>query len=236
MPFDGDVPFDRRWTRRLSDRTVREAVLHPRRRFALYYLRERADPVEVEELADQITAWERKLVAENVSDDGAVDEAVETEAVVASLRSHHIPYLVERDVVAYDPQRDRVVYDTDDSTLAMFLANDPRTSVPWHLVYLALTAVSAAFVGLVWLDVGPFAGIRPVTVAGVVVVLFTAASAVHRYDVYRWRRDNEGEPPDFLVTLGDDISERVREDEVAERTCEGGTERDRDDGRRDADD
>lgn len=216
MSRDRDVPFDRYWTRRHSDRTVREAVLHPRRRLVLYYLRERSAPVEVEELADRIAAWERgRGGVGRAREDVRVREDVtadEREAVVASLRRHHIPHLAERGVVTYDPDRDRVAYDTDDSRLAMLLANDPRTSVAWHVVFLALTGVSAVLLGLVWLNVGPFAEVGAVTVAGVVVALFAAASAVYWYDVSRWRRDHEGEPPDFLVTLGDDVVERTPDD------------------------
>lgn len=227
MPCDRDVPFDWHWTRQLSDRTVREAIVHPRRRFALYYLREQSGPVEVEELAGQIAAWEHGETGEDPTTE-------ERESVVSSLRRHHVPYLADRDIVSYDRQRDSVVYDTDDSTLAMCLANDPRTTVPWHRVYLALTAISAILLGLVWLDVGPFAALAPIAVAGIVVVVFAAASVVHWYDVYRWRRSTEGEPPDFLVTLGNDVVKRTREEERDEEEGrereEGSREEGRDEG------
>jgi hypothetical protein len=213
MACDRDVPFDPWWTRRLSDRAVREAVLHPRRRYALYYLRERSAPVAVEELAGQVAAWERRERG-GERDRGTTGERA---AVVSSLRRHHVPYLAERGIVSYDPERDRVAYDTDDSTLALWLANDPRTSVRWHRIYLGLTALSVALLALVRFGVGPLAAVPPIAVAGVVVVLFGAASVVHWYDVHRWRRDAAGEPPDFLVTLGENVVERAPEEESEER-------------------
>lgn len=224
MAPDRDVPFDRYWTRRLSDRSVREAILHPRRRYALYYLRERSAPVEIDELADQIAVWEsegeeseRARAGEGASEKARADER---ESVAASLRRRHVPYLAERGIVTYDSDRDRVAYDTDDSTLAMCLANDYRTSIAWHRVYLALTAVSVVLLALVWLDAGPLAGVPAIAVAGVVVVLFAVTSAIHWYDVYRWRRENDGEPPDFLVSLGGDVVERPPEEEPEEEPDE----------------
>lgn len=100
--------------------------------------------------------------------------------------------------------------------LALCLAADPRASVPWHRVYLALTAISALLLGLVWAGVEPFSAIPPVAVAGIVVALFAVASAVHQYDVRRWRRETGDEPPDFSATLGEDVVERDATDDRKE--------------------
>lgn len=91
--------------------------------------------------------------------------------------------------------------------LALCLAADPRATLGWHRVYLVLTAISAVLIGLVWAGVEPFSAIPPVGVAGIVVALFAAASAVHLYDVRRWR-DGTDEPPDFSATLGEDVIEQ----------------------------
>lgn len=175
-----------------SNPAVVEAVLNRRRRYALYYLRERAEPVDLDDLVRQVAAWEAGTTPDRVS-------AAEREGVAASLRSTHLPYLAERDLVRYDRRSDRAAYRGDDPALAAYLANDPRTAVRWHRVYLLLTAAVAAFVGLVWAGVEPFARADPLAVAAVVVGLFAAASVAHWYDVYRWRRRTEDLPPDFVV-------------------------------------
>jgi hypothetical protein len=51
----------------------------------------------------------------------------------------------------------------------------------------------------------PFDDLGPVGAAGVIVALFAAASLTYWYDVRRWRRRNRDEPPDFLVSLDEEI-------------------------------
>ncbi|USZ67905.1 hypothetical protein NGM10_14375 [Halorussus salilacus] len=187
------------WER--SKPTVVEAVLNRRRRYALYYLRERAGPVDLDDLVRQVAAWEAGKTPGEVARADRV-------AVGASLRETHLPFLAQRNIVRYDPHCDRATYCATDPALAVYLENDPRTAVRWHRVYLLLTAVVAVFVGLVWVGVGPFARVNPLAVAAVAVALFAAASVGHWYDVYRWRRRTEDLPPDFVVEFEEDADGR----------------------------
>ena len=66
-----------------------------RRRFALYYLREVDEPVTVEELAEQIAAWETNTAPADVPD-SAFDD------VTLTLRHHHLPKAAEVEFVEYD--------------------------------------------------------------------------------------------------------------------------------------
>lgn len=63
-----------------------------RRRYVLYYLREQGDTVTLEELAEQIVAWE--------SDDRGVDK----QQVLADLHHSQLPRLAEADVVTFDAE------------------------------------------------------------------------------------------------------------------------------------
>lgn len=204
----------RREERARSKRVVIEAVRNRRRRYALYYLRERSRPTDLDDLTSQVSAWEAETTTDRVS-------PAAREAVGASLRETHLPYLAERGLVRYDRRRDRATYCGDDPALAVYLANDPRTTVRWHRVYLLLTAVVAVFVGLVWVGVSPLARVDPVAVAAAVVALFAAVAVAHWYDVHRWRQRTEGMPPDFVAELEEDKENGVGGPDDADENGDG---------------
>lgn len=193
------------------DRFVAGVVLNQRRRYVLYHLYESSGPVSLDDLARQVAAWERKTTPEEVA-------RAHVRSVRSSLRRTHIPYLVQRDLATYDPDREAVTGHVEDPEVTVFLANDPRTKISWYRVYLVLTALSAAFLGLVWFGVSPFDRIDPIAAAAIVVGLFALASVGYWYDVRRWQREAEDTPPDFLVTLGEDVTfDREDESEREER-------------------
>ncbi|WP_276301643.1 DUF7344 domain-containing protein [Halorussus lipolyticus] len=183
---------------RSRDRFVAGVVLNRRRRYALYYLHESSGPVTLEDLAEQVAAWEAGTTPEEIA-------RHRVESVRSSLCRTHLPYLAERGLVTYDDDRRVATGHVEDPELAVFLANDPRTELPWYRVYLALTAISAVLVGLVQFGVSPFDRIGPIGTAVVIVGLFALASVGYWYDVRRWRRRTENTPPDFLVTLEEDV-------------------------------
>lgn len=207
---------------RSRERFVTGVVLNRRRRYALYHLYESSGPVSVKDLARQVAAWERATTPDEVSGEHA-------ESVRSSLRRTHLPYLADSGFVTYDDRRMMVRSRIEDPHVAVFLANDPRTTVSWYKVYLGLTAVAAVLVGLVQFDVPPFDRLGPIVAAAVVVGLFAIASIGYWYDVYRWRRRTEETPPDFLVTLEADVPLEEQEaeteaDEAEEDETERGTE------------
>lgn len=77
----------------LSGDAAFDAVAHPRRRYLLYALRARAD-VSLQELADQLAAWE--------TDRSDVRAETDTQRVYVSLYHTHVPTLAECGVVEFD--------------------------------------------------------------------------------------------------------------------------------------
>lgn len=75
---------------------------HPRRRYVLYYLRDR-ETVRTGELAERVAAWER---------DQSVDEVAggDVERVETDLRHTHLPKLADYGLVEYDSRSDTVRY------------------------------------------------------------------------------------------------------------------------------
>jgi hypothetical protein len=191
------------------------AVRNPRRRYALYYLHQQSGPVSVEEMARQVAAWERTATPDEVAPERAA-------MVAASLRRRHVPALVEYGLAAYDGHSDRVVGRVNDRTVELLLANDPRTRIAWYKVYLAVTAISTAFLALVRYEVPPLEEVEPVAAAALVVALFAAGSLGDWYDVYRWRRAHEELPPDFLVSLDEEVTYRESREERDEAEDEDG--------------
>lgn len=191
------------------ERLVAEVLLNRRRRYVLYYLSERSDPVPVEDLAAQVTAWERATAPD--------DAPTCAETIRSSIRRTHLPYLEARDLVTYDRRTDRVTARIDDPTVKLFAANHPRTTIAWHKLYLVLTAVSTVILGLAQVGVPLLGDLQPVAVAGLIVALFAAASVAHWVDAYRWRRRNEENPPDFLVSVEDDLPDERRRENADER-------------------
>jgi len=189
------------------ERLVAAAARNRRRRYALYYLHQRPGPVAVAALARQVAAWERTTTPDEVAPELA-------ERVASSLRARHVPALADCGLVAYDADADRVVGTVSDPTVGVLLANHSRTRLPWYKVYLVVTALSAGLLGLVRLDVPPFDAVGPIAAAALVVALFAVTSLAHWYDVYRWRRATEEMPPDFAVTLDEEVRYRETLDDL----------------------
>lgn len=73
---------------------VFEALANPRRRYLLYTLL-RGDELSLEEIARSVTAWEKDVPVETVTDE-------EAERTYVALYHSHIPKLVEADIVEFE--------------------------------------------------------------------------------------------------------------------------------------
>jgi IS4 transposase len=94
-PGDGGKPL-------LSLDEVFELLASRRRRYALYYLRGRQEPVHRDEMTRRVAAWEAGVPPDDVSDAAAT-------RVATSLHHVHLPRLREEGLVEYDPRHGDVV-------------------------------------------------------------------------------------------------------------------------------
>ena len=78
------------------------ALIHPRRRYVLYYLRD-CDQAQTDDLAIQITAWERDIDIEDAPTKAS-------ERVHAELVQSHLPKLEDYGFVEYDRRSSAVRY------------------------------------------------------------------------------------------------------------------------------
>lgn len=68
-----------------------DLLSNQRRRYVLYYLREQGGTVSVEELAEQIVAWES-------------DESADESQIMADLHHSQLPHLDDAGAVTFDPE------------------------------------------------------------------------------------------------------------------------------------
>ncbi|WP_135854769.1 DUF7344 domain-containing protein [Halorussus salinus] len=84
-----------------------DLLSNPRRRYVLYYLVNRSDPVEIETLASELATWEAGDTATSVT-----DETVRS--IQIALHHVHVPKLEDAGVVAVNSESRTVeLRDTD---------------------------------------------------------------------------------------------------------------------------
>lgn len=176
------------------ERLVAEAIHNVRRRYALYYLHKQNKPVILKELVRRVASWENCCQPAEVP-------IAQYRSVYSSLYQTHLPYLEERGLVKFDRDANEVRCLLDNSKLNFSLAADRRTTVQWYRVYLLLAGVGASVFGGKWAGFPSFDYLSPHVLTAVLVCSYAVMSALHWYDVYRWRCRKEGMPPDFIITF-----------------------------------
>lgn len=179
---------------RLSKSQVFDAAKNLRRRYALYHLKREGGSVELGELAEQVAAWENDTTVEQIT-------AEQRKSVYSALYQTHLPRLEEAGVLTYDRQSNVVSFTDSASNLNLYLASDPRTSVRWERVYLGFGTVATLVVALCGLEIGPFATVAGLTLAGIIAVTLAFVALIHAYDRRRWHRRFDGAAPDFALVL-----------------------------------
>ncbi|GAB6862614.1 hypothetical protein ACFR97_06840 [Haloplanus litoreus] len=169
-----------------TEQEVFDILSNRRRRYALYALL-RDETATIGSLADQIAAWENGC---------AVNEVTPTERkrVYTALQQSHLPKLERTGLVSFDRDSGRVTPTDAADELDIYLEVVGEEQLSWDQYYLGLSAVSAAVVVAVWLNVPPFGSVPPVAWMTVIVALFSVSAAVHNYRSNGLR--GSGEPPE----------------------------------------
>jgi DNA-binding transcriptional ArsR family regulator len=141
--------------------TLFDLLSSPRRRFILYYLHEVSPETTLQDLADEVGAWEYDKAVEDLT-------RQESKRVYVSLYQTHIPKLAQSGIIEYDSDTGEISLTDHVDEFGPYLGWEER-SRSWQPIYLGLAAVSIVLYGLVTFDVGPFAAISEV-VAGLGIV------------------------------------------------------------------
>ncbi|WP_135825540.1 DUF7344 domain-containing protein [Halorussus ruber] len=183
-------------TARPSREEVFHAVKNLRRRYVLYYLQRYGGPVELGELAKQVAAWENDATVSEVS-------SSQRKSVYSALHQTHLPKLETAGVLHYDPDEGVVRATERAARLDLQLASDPQTSLPWHRLYLVLSAVSLVALASVWMGLYPFTLVSGVQYTLLVIAAFGTIALAHTYDLRQWRQRADNAAPDFILQLED---------------------------------
>ena len=128
-------------TERLSRDEVYDILSNARRRFVIYFLRDRREPVELSELSDRVAAWENDVPVEELTDQ-------QVKRVYVSLYQTHIPKLEDTGIVEYDSDSGVVSLTQEVSALDAYLPNEDGRETPWRAIYLGLAAVGLVVYGV----------------------------------------------------------------------------------------
>jgi DNA-binding transcriptional ArsR family regulator len=150
----------------LSQGVIYDILSSPRRRFVLYYLREQGGQATVSELADEVAAWENDRSVAELSDK-------QRKRAYVSLYQTHVPKLAEVGIIDYDKDSGLVRLTDRATRVNRYLATDEPDGFQWELHYLGLAIVSTVFLVIVAIT-----GALSATVAGGLIVLAFAVSAI----------------------------------------------------------
>jgi DNA-binding transcriptional ArsR family regulator len=169
----------------LTQDDVFEILSSPRRRYLLYYLRQRQEPVELTALAEHVAAWENGVDTDDLT-------TQERKRVYVSLYQTHVPKLDEAGIVEYDPESGMVVLTQRAQRIDSYLGEDDQ--MRWQLFYVALAAAGSVLLLVTLADVWVFEALTEAVVATVVVGLFGLLAVSH---VVYQRRSRQSIPPEL---------------------------------------
>ena len=98
----------------LTADTILELLANRRRRYLLYALRGREDPIELSKLAEQVAGWEHDVHPDDVAKN-------EYKSVYVSSVQCHVPKLDDAGVVDHDEDNHTVILDSNFEQLEDYL-------------------------------------------------------------------------------------------------------------------
>lgn len=175
----------------LSEQQIFELLSSKRRRYALHYLMHRnGDPIELNEITEQIAAWETD------EEPGAIDYD-SRKSVRNSLHQYHLPKLDDQNLIEYDSRRGEVTANyTGQLDVDVYMEVVSGNEIPWGEYFLGLGVSSlAVFVG-VW--TGTLTFLAPISWLAFLVTALLLSSIGFVYDSkYSMQLGGDGPPPEL---------------------------------------
>jgi len=151
-----------------------------RRRYAIHFCKQRDEAVSLSDVAEQVAAWEQDKPVEELT-------SAERKRVYTSLQQTHLPTLSESGMIKFDGSE--VTLTDEAEQMEVYMDVVPGDSIPWGEYYLGLSAVGAAVLSGVWLEILPTETVPELGWAAIIVGVFAVSAAVH---VYQSRRNKLG--------------------------------------------
>ncbi|WP_253738387.1 DUF7344 domain-containing protein [Halohasta salina] len=162
----------------LSQDELLTILSNQRRRFAIHYLKQQdGAELTVTELAEQVAGWENDKQIEALTQK-------ERKRVRSALRQFHLPKMADSGVIKYDTARGMVSLTEATRNANFYVDSLTGRAIPWGMYYLGFSALSAACLVGLWMELYPLTLLSP-RVYGVFFVTALAASSIgHFYDNY----------------------------------------------------
>lgn len=174
----------------LSTEDIYEILSNRRRRYAIHYLKQVDEPVDISTLAEQVAAWENAKSIEQL-------DSQERKRVYISLYQSHLPTLEKRGLVTYDEDRGIVELTDSIANTQIYLEIVAGQNVPWSYFYLGLSLFSGLLLGLSYYEIGVIADISSIVIAGVITLLFGISAVLQTIQTGRMQLGDEGPPPEL---------------------------------------
>lgn len=174
----------------LSTEDIYEILSNRRRRYAIHYLKQVDEPVDVSTLAEQVAAWENGKSVEELT-------SQERKRVYISLYQSHLPTLGKRGLIVYDEDRGVVELTDPVANAQIYLEVVAGRNVPWSYFYLGLSVVSGLLVVLTYYQVGVLEEISAAAIGGVITLLFATSAIAQTVQTGRMQLGDDGPPPEL---------------------------------------
>lgn len=171
-----------------SSNEVFSILSNRRRRYAIHYLLQKDDPVDVRDLSEQVAAWEYRETKDAITYD-------QRRSVATTLRQCHLPKLDDANLVEYDHSRGTVEYTGSIDSLDIYMDVVARgKTISWSEFYLGLASIFVVLTLLRWASVPPFELVPPI-VWGMAVSAVFLLTAVAHLQYNRTRKLGASGPP-----------------------------------------
>lgn len=156
----------------ISQDSAYDLLSNSRRRYVISALRERKEPMGLNDLSRQLAAWEN-----DVDQDELTDQQVKR--IYVSLYQTHIPKLSEAGVVSYDQETGEVSLEETVHELDTYIPEQSPRTTPWERIYIMVAVVGLAlYIASILLPGGLF-GFESTIVGAVILATFGVLTAIH---------------------------------------------------------
>lgn len=154
----------------LTQDVVFDILSSARRRYAISVLNQRAQPMQLTELAEEVAALEINCSVEELTKQ-------QRKRVYVSLYQTHVPKMEEVGIVTHDADDGTVELAGGAGAVDEYLT-DPEETHSWYRYYLGTTVVAGGVLMLTVLDVAAFATLPDALVAGLTIIAYSVLAGV----------------------------------------------------------
>jgi hypothetical protein len=174
----------------LSTDEAYDILSDQRRRYAIHHLKQLDTAVSVQDLAEQVAAWENEKPIEQLN-------SQERKRVYISLYQSHLSTLDDEGIVEYDEENGMVSLTDAADELNIYFEVVAGDDIPWSIFYIGLTAAFSALVGLTYTGIGVLQRSQLIFVTIGMLVSYTAAGVIQTIQRKRMELGDSGPPPEL---------------------------------------